>query len=115
MESYFKHKGLGDALRGAAIDVGALNFFDPCPRGALGSRFSPSRASILIIQSAIVSRDPSNRIFFFLIIIFTHLSPATSPQLARRVYLAANQIRQRVFPQPLSQCEISMNQCETKK
>lgn len=65
MESYFKHKGLGDALRGAAINVGALDFFDPCPRGALGSRFSPSRAPILIIQSAIVSRDPSNRIFFF--------------------------------------------------
>lgn len=65
MESYFKHKGLGDALHGAAINVGALDFFDPCPRGALGSRFSPSRASILIIQSAIVSRDPSNRIFFF--------------------------------------------------
>lgn len=85
MESYFKHKGLGDAARrGAAIEVGALNFFDPCPRGALGSRFPPSRASILIIPSAIVSRDPSNRIFFFLIIIFTHLSPATSPQLARR-------------------------------
>lgn len=39
-------EGWGDALRGAAIDVGARNFFDPCPRGALGSRFSPSRASI---------------------------------------------------------------------
>lgn len=49
MESYFKHKGLGDALRGTTIEVGALNFFDPCPRGALGSR-SPPRASILIIR-----------------------------------------------------------------
>lgn len=91
MESCFKHKGLGDALRSAAIEVGALNFSDPCPQGRSDAVFPPC-ASILIIPSAIVSPDPSDRFFFFF-----HFYPSDPNKFASTrstTYLTAYLIRQ---------------------